>query len=141
MLGAPATAVTVSGGVYVEWNVTSLLQAEYDAFTNNGFLIRDASEGGGGSEQQFHSREKGETMPELVITFGSAPGCDLVLSDRTVSRRHAKITVTGDQIFIQDLGSTNGTELNGERVERGKLADGDRITVGSTDVVFGRRLP
>jgi hypothetical protein len=43
------------------------------AGSNNGFLIRDATEGGGGFEQQFHSREKGENMPKLVFTFGPAP--------------------------------------------------------------------
>jgi pSer/pThr/pTyr-binding forkhead associated (FHA) protein len=43
--------------------------------------------------------------------------------------------------WVVDLGSTNGTEVNGRRVERGKLSDGDRITIGSTDVVFERSLP
>jgi len=66
------TAVTTgSGNGYLEWNVASLVQLMYSG-ANNGFLIKDASEGGGGSEQQFHSREKGESMPELVITFGPA---------------------------------------------------------------------
>jgi hypothetical protein len=41
----------------------------YDSGANNGFLIRDASENGSGREQQFHSREKGENTPQLVITF------------------------------------------------------------------------
>jgi hypothetical protein len=63
---------TGSGNGYREWNVTTLVQTMYGG-ANNGFLIRDASEGGGGSEQQFHSREKGENMPQLVITFGPAP--------------------------------------------------------------------
>jgi hypothetical protein len=67
------TAITTSSGNgYREWNVTTLVQSMYGG-TNNGFLIRDASEGGGGSEQQFHSREKGSEMPQLVITFGPAP--------------------------------------------------------------------
>lgn len=42
----------------------------YNVAANYGFLIRDSSEEGSGFEQQFHSREKGESMPELVITFG-----------------------------------------------------------------------
>ena len=67
------TAMTTgSGNGYREWNVTTLVQTMYGG-ANNGFLIRDASEGGGGSVQQFHSREKGENMPQLVITFGPAP--------------------------------------------------------------------
>jgi CSLREA domain-containing protein len=73
----PATtgsAVTTnSGSGWRQWNVTSQVQAMYNAGVNNGFLIRDANEGGNGSEQQFHSREKGESMPQLVISFAPAP--------------------------------------------------------------------
>jgi hypothetical protein len=65
-----AAATTSSGSGYREWSVAALVQAMYDAGANNGFLIRDATEGSGDAEQQFHSREKGESMPELVITFG-----------------------------------------------------------------------
>jgi hypothetical protein len=61
---------TGSGGGYRQWSVTAQVQVMFDLGANHGFLIRDASESGGGAEQQFHSREKGETMPELVITFG-----------------------------------------------------------------------
>jgi hypothetical protein len=67
-----AAVTTSSGSGYRSWTVTALVQSMY-AGTNNGFLIRDASTGGGGFEQQFHSREKGENMPQLVITFGPAP--------------------------------------------------------------------
>jgi parallel beta-helix repeat protein len=67
-------ATTGSGSGYRQWDVAAQVQAMYDNGANHGFLIRDANEGGGGSEQQFHSREKGESMPELVITFGPAGG-------------------------------------------------------------------
>jgi hypothetical protein len=71
----PATtgsaATTASGAGYLEWQVTSQVQAMYDANANNGFLLRDGAEGGGGFEQQFHSREKGENIPQLIITFTS----------------------------------------------------------------------
>jgi hypothetical protein len=67
-----AAVTTTSGSGYRQWNVLSLVQAMYTG-SNFGFLIRDATEGGGGFEQQFHSREKGESMPQLVITFGLAP--------------------------------------------------------------------
>jgi hypothetical protein len=56
----------------------------------------------------------------------------MVLVEDMVSRRHAKITVTDDQIFIQDLGSTNGTFVNGEKVKRSKLSEGDRILIGTS---------
>jgi hypothetical protein len=68
--GDAATASSDSG--YREWDVTTQMQAGYDAGTNNGFLIWDAAEGDSGSEQQFHSREKGENPPMLVITFALA---------------------------------------------------------------------
>jgi hypothetical protein len=66
--GSPATAPSGSG--YREWNVTSQIQSMYATASNYGFLIRDASEDDDGFEQQFHSREKGETIPELIISFG-----------------------------------------------------------------------
>jgi hypothetical protein len=65
-----AAATTSSGSGYRQWNVAAQVQAMYTG-ANNGFLIRDASEGGSGWEQQFHSREKGSDMPQLVITFAS----------------------------------------------------------------------
>jgi len=66
--GPAAVASSVSG--YVEWTVGSQVQAMYDG-SNHGFLVRDASEGDSGVEQNFHSREKGsDNPPRLVVTFG-----------------------------------------------------------------------
>lgn len=56
----------------------------------------------------------------------------MVLVEDMVSRRHAKITVTNGQIFIQDLGSTNGSFVNGEKVKRARLNEGDRVLVGTS---------
>jgi hypothetical protein len=64
---------TSSGNGYREWDVTAQVQAMYDISSNHGFLIRDATEGNSGSEQQFHSREKGENPPVLVISFAVSP--------------------------------------------------------------------
>jgi hypothetical protein len=72
--GTAVTTASGSGTAYREWNVTGQVQAMYAANANHGFLIRDASESGGGWEQQFHSKEKGETMPQLVIRFAPAAG-------------------------------------------------------------------
>ncbi len=73
--GTTGDAVTTASGLgYREWSVAAQVQAMYDTGTNHGFLIRDAAEGGLGFEQQFHSREKGETPPMLVITFAPAGG-------------------------------------------------------------------
>ena len=70
-----AAATTTSGTGYREWSVTAQVQAMY-AGANDGFSIRDSAESGSGAEQQLHSREKGETPPQLVLGFapdGSSP--------------------------------------------------------------------
>ena len=56
----------------------------------------------------------------------------MVLVEDMVSRSHAKIIVAGDKVTIQDLGSTNGTFVNGERVDRMTLTDGDRVLIGTS---------
>jgi pSer/pThr/pTyr-binding forkhead associated (FHA) protein len=66
------------------------------------------------------------------IVVGRSSDLDMVLVEDMVSRRHAKITVNGDAVSIQDLGSTNGTFVNGERVERMALTDGDRVLIGTS---------
>ena len=64
----------------------------------------------------------------------------LTLADPNVSRRHAEVRVTNDgphQVaHLRDLGSTNGSYVNGEQVDACPLHDGDRITVGRTSVIF-----
>jgi hypothetical protein len=67
-----SAAATASGAGYLEWNVTSQLQAMYGA-SNHGFLIRDALEGQD-AEQQFHARDKGASPPQLVVRFAPAGG-------------------------------------------------------------------
>jgi hypothetical protein len=66
-------ATTSSGSGYRQWDVATQVQAIYDTGANHGFLIRDADEGED-AEQQFHSREKGENPPQLVIRFAPAGG-------------------------------------------------------------------
>ncbi len=66
------------------------------------------------------------------IIIGRSSDLDMVLVEDMVSRRHAKITSTDADVFIQDLGSTNGTFVNGEKVNRSRLTEGDRILVGTS---------
>ena len=66
------------------------------------------------------------------IVIGRSSELDMVLVEDMVSRRHAKITATGGQIFIQDLGSTNGSFVNGEKIKRARLSEGDRILIGTS---------
>jgi len=66
------------------------------------------------------------------VVVGRSSELDMVLVEDMVSRRHAKMNVSGDQIFIQDLGSTNGTFVNGEKIKRSRLHEGDRILIGTS---------
>jgi pSer/pThr/pTyr-binding forkhead associated (FHA) protein len=75
------------------------------------------------------------------IVLGRSRECDVRLTDANVSRRHAEVRHEDDEFWIVDLGSTNGTELNGKRIERARLADGDTITLGATEVGFSRPQP
>jgi hypothetical protein len=72
------------------------------------------------------------------VVIGRSRDCDIQLSDTNVSRRHAELRQEGASYWIVDLGSTNGLEVNGKRVKRAKLSDGDTITVGSTEVRFSQ---
>ena len=68
------------------------------------------------------------------LTIGRAPGCGLVLTtDNFVSARHARVFHQGQQYWVEDLGSTNGTLLNGRRLDAvAPLRRGDRLQVGRT---------
>ncbi|RMH42885.1 MAG: DUF4388 domain-containing protein [Deltaproteobacteria bacterium] len=66
------------------------------------------------------------------IIIGRSSDLDMVLVEDMVSRRHAKISTTNGEITIQDLGSTNGTFVNGEKITRARLSEGDRILVGTS---------
>ncbi len=70
------------------------------------------------------------------LVIGRLPECAVVLSDPNVSRRHAEVRRVGDAVVVTDLGSTNGTKVNGTPVREQQLASGDEITVGSTTVVL-----
>jgi pSer/pThr/pTyr-binding forkhead associated (FHA) protein len=73
--------------------------------------------------------------------IGRSRECDVQLSDSNVSRRHAELRQEGATYWIVDLDSTNGIEVNGRRLKRAKLENGDTVTLGSTDVVFRRETP
>jgi pSer/pThr/pTyr-binding forkhead associated (FHA) protein len=79
------------------------------------------------------------TAPSVVL--GRSREADVRIADVNVSRRHAELRQEGATYWIVDLGSTNGIEVNGKRTDRARVRDGDRITIGSTEIVFGRSLP
>ncbi|MGN6378119.1 MAG: FhaA domain-containing protein [Gaiellales bacterium] len=75
-----------------------------------------------------------------VTSIGRSSDCTIVLSDPNVSRRHAEIRHIGEGYSLIDLGSTNGTEVNGQRIVETALMNGDVINVGQTKLTFERRL-
>jgi hypothetical protein len=77
-------------------------------------------------------------LDQQKIVIGRSRDCDIQLADANVSRRHAELRQEGASYWVVDLGSTNGTEVNGKRVKRAKLRDGDKIVLGSTEITFDR---
>jgi hypothetical protein len=69
---------------------------------------------------------------EREIVIGRSSDLDMVLVEDMVSRKHAKISTQGGQIVIQDMASTNGTFVNGEKVKKMRLKEGDRILIGTS---------
>jgi hypothetical protein len=69
------------------------------------------------------------------VVIGRGAEADLRISDPGISRRHAEIRVQGRGAKVVDLGSTNGTTVDGAKVREATLRDGQRIRVGNTDVV------
>src|SRR3954452_5536572 len=67
--------------------------------------------------------------------IGRGQKAQVRLLDDGISREHAQVVVEGNRIFLEDLGSTNGTFCNGLKVDRKELADGDKILVGSTTIL------
>ncbi|RJL32189.1 FhaA domain-containing protein [Bailinhaonella thermotolerans] len=77
-------------------------------------------------------------MTTPVTLLGRGTDCDLRLVDPGVSRHHAELRVEGSEVVLVDLGSTNGTFVNGQPVRRVSLHDGTRVTLGRTTLVFRR---
>lgn len=71
-----------------------------------------------------------ENGQEIVV--GRSSDLDMVLVEEMVSRRHARIQVRDGMITIQDLGSTNGTFVNGEKIRHAQLREGDRVLIGTS---------
>ena len=76
---------------------------------------------------------------ELPITVGREEGNDIQLNDERISRFHAKIQLDHDRMVLTDLGSTNGTKVNGEDIQLRILRYGDLISVGRSVLLFGSR--
>jgi hypothetical protein len=97
-----------------------------------GVVEETASLSWNGSQRELDKRR---------VVIGRSRDCDVQLSDSNVSRRHAEVRQEGAAYWIVDLDSTNGIEVNGRRLKRAKLEDGDRVTLGATELTFRRERP
>jgi pSer/pThr/pTyr-binding forkhead associated (FHA) protein len=88
--------------------------------------------GGGRAGESF-------TIEEDRVSIGRSPDAKVFLDDVTVSRNHALLVRRKDGLYIDDLGSLNGTYLNRRRIESHKLQDGDEIQVGKYKLSYLER--
>jgi pSer/pThr/pTyr-binding forkhead associated (FHA) protein len=70
-------------------------------------------------------------LDKPILLIGRHPECDIQIDSRKISRRHCCIAQVHDYLVVRDLGSTNGVRINGDRVEEGRLDDGDEVTIGA----------
>ena len=80
-------------------------------------------------------------MPGAIRTLGRATGSDFIVDGPLVSRVHCRLTVLPDgRLEVRDLQSTNGTYVNGTRVDTAPLRDGDRLRLGRVELLVRREL-
>ena len=122
---------TVEGGE-IRQPVSDLPPGRTGGFAGRPRLLVTTAQDAGPSAQQTYEI----TTP--VTLLGRGTDCDLRLVDPGVSRHHAEIRVEGPEVVLVDLGSTNGSFVNGNPVRRVTLVDGARVTMGRTTLVFRR---
>jgi pSer/pThr/pTyr-binding forkhead associated (FHA) protein len=77
-------------------------------------------------------------LPGNIKTLGRAPAADFVVDASLVSRLHCRLTAGAAELEVVDLESTNGTYVNGRRVERAAMQSGDRLGIGEVELVVSR---
>lgn len=70
------------------------------------------------------------------MKIGRKPGCDIVIDNLSVSGEHANIFTVGEDSFIQDLGSTNGTFINNKKIAKHHLKNGDTVVIGKHSLIY-----
>jgi hypothetical protein len=97
--------------------------------------VREDADGGFLAELVLTDGRRVQIGAEPLV-IGRLPECGVVLADSNVSRRHAELRRAGDSVVLTDLGSTNGTRVNGAPIRERVLASGDEVSVGSTRLIF-----
>jgi hypothetical protein len=116
------------------------------SLTETMFLSPNAAPGSGAAAPTMAEAELTiETGPDSghmyrltgpALRVGRSPDNELILRDPATSGHHARVERRGNQFFVVDLGSTNGTMVNGETIQERELHHGDRITIGQNAVKF-----
>ena len=92
------------------------------------WILRTVTEG--------HPEQTFRILPGGVKTLGRATGADFIVDAALISRVHCRLTASNDgQLEVRDLESTNGTFVNGARIEAVTLTPGDRVQVGRVELV------
>jgi pSer/pThr/pTyr-binding forkhead associated (FHA) protein len=74
-----------------------------------------------------------------VKTIGRSTGAEFIVDAALVSRLHCQLSATADGLQVKDLDSTNGTFVNGERIQAAQLHDGDRLRVGRVELMVRKK--
>jgi pSer/pThr/pTyr-binding forkhead associated (FHA) protein len=77
-------------------------------------------------------------LPGNIKTIGRSPGAQFIVDAALVSRLHCRVSAGATELQVDDLDSTNGTFVNGKRVKRSSLKEGDRLGVGRVELVISR---
>lgn len=75
-------------------------------------------------------------LQKASVSIGRAPGNDVVIDNLAVSSNHAKLVLEDGKFLVEDLNSLNGTFLNGQRIRKSALKDGDEVLIGKHTLVF-----
>jgi FhaA, N-terminal domain/FHA domain len=129
---------TVEGGE-IRQPVSDLPRAQ-SGFTGRPRLVVT---GGGVSADgnQLGGDQRTYELVTPVTLLGRGTDCDLRLVDPGVSRHHAELRVEDGDVVVVDLGSTNGTFVNGQPIRRASLTNGARVTIGRTTMTFHTDSP
>lgn len=80
-------------------------------------------------------------LPGAIKTIGRATNADFIVEAALVSRVHCRLTAGAVDLEVVDLKSTNGTFVNGQRIDRAVLKNGDRLAVGKVELIVSKAAP